>query len=159
MRDCIDEGTLQAWFDGELPADTAANVTSHVNTCAQCADMAHTLKSENSVLAAAMAAELNEPVPTERLRQRLDAKIAALNYASSPKVSEPRWTLSSFFAWRPLAYASVAAVILLAAFLGVVYLRKENPKPLEVAKAKNPPNLPQPSPESPIVPNVKEPNP
>jgi len=160
MRDCIDEGTLQAWFDGELPPDLAANVTSHVNTCAQCADTARTLQAENSVLATAMAAEFTQGVPTERLRQRLDAKIAALNAAAPSKVRGPRWTLSSLFAFRPLAYASVAAVILLAALIGLVYLKKNNANPA-VAEAgrQNTPEPPQPSPEPTIVKQVKEPNP
>jgi hypothetical protein len=160
MRDCIDEGTLQAWFDGELPPDRAAQVTSHVNTCAHCADTARTLKAENSVVAAAMAAQFTEPVPSERLRQGLDARIAALNSGTAPKVSAPRWTLSSLFAFRPLAYASVAAVILLAAFVGFVYLKKENANPpVKEARNQNAPELPQPSPEPTIVPDGSKPAP
>jgi negative regulator of sigma E activity len=160
MRDCIDEGTLQAWFDGELSSETAANVTSHVNTCAHCAEAARTLKAENSLMATAIAAEFSQSVPTERLRQRLDARIAALNSGTSPKNSAPRWTLSSWFAFRPLAYASVAAVVLLAAFLGFVYLKKENANPpVKEARNQNLPELPQPSPQPPIVPDGNKPEP
>jgi len=160
MRDCIDEGTLQAWFDGELPQALAANVTSHVNTCAQCADRARTLKAENSVLAAALTAEFTQTVPTERLRQRLDARIAALNAPTPRKVSRAHWTLSSLFAFRPLAYASVAAVILLAALLGLVYLRKNNTSPKDIqVRNQNPPVTPQPSPEPTKLGVSDQPNP
>lgn len=160
MRDCIDEGTLQAWFDGELPADAAANVTSHVNTCTHCANEAATLKAEHSVLATAMAAEFSQGVPTERLRQQLDARIAGLNAPNRSKVIAPRWTLSSLFAFRPLAYASLAAVILLAAFLGLVYFKKNNTTPRNIeVNNQNPPQLPQPSPEPTTVRVVDQPNP
>ena len=160
MRDCIDEGTLQAWFDGELPADTAAHVTSHVNTCAHCADELATLKAENSVLATGMAAEFTQPVPTERLRQQLDARITALNAPSRSKVSAPRWTLSSLFTFRPLAYASLAAIILLAAFLGLVYLKKPNANPPQIAvRHPEPVDVPQPSPEPARVQDVNQPKP
>jgi hypothetical protein len=160
MRDCIDEGTLQAWFDGELPPDRAAHVTSHVNICAQCAEAARTLKAENSLMATAIAAEFSQSIPTERLRQRLDAKIAALNSATAPTVSRPRWRFSSLFAFRPLAYASVVALILLAAVTGFVYLKKENAKPpVTVANKQNTPELPQPSPELTIVRTADNPKP
>jgi hypothetical protein len=160
MRDCIDEGTLQAWFDGELRPDVAAQVTAHVNTCAHCAEEARTLKAENSVLATAMAAEFNQSVPTERLRQRLDQKIAALNSASSAAVRAPRWTLSSLFALRPLAYASVAVVILLAALLGFVYLKKNNDSsPPREAQRQNIPEPPPPAPEPTIIKTADNPKP
>ena len=160
MKDCVDEGTLQAWFDGELRPDVAAQVTAHVNTCAHCAGELRSLKAENSVLATAMAAEFNQSVPTERLRQRLDAKISALNSASSVTVREPRWTLSSLFALRPLAYASVAAIILLAAFLGFVYLKKINVNsPPKEARRQDIPELPQPAPEPTLVKHVENPKP
>ena len=42
MRNCIDEGTLQAWFDGELDANTAANVGAHLHACVECAKAAET---------------------------------------------------------------------------------------------------------------------
>jgi len=44
MRNCIDGGTLQAWFDGELAADEASNVTAHLGRCVQCAEAARTRK-------------------------------------------------------------------------------------------------------------------
>jgi putative zinc finger protein len=160
MRDCLDEGTLQSWFDGELNADEALSVTSHLKACARCAESARTLEAENSVLAAAMATQFTEPVPSERLRQRLDARIAALNAATLPGVREPRWTLSSLFAFRPLAYASLAAAILLAALLGLVYLKKNNVTPNETeVRRQNSPEAPPPSPKPAIVRDDNQPRP
>lgn len=128
MRDCIDEGTLQAWFDGELGANPAADVTRHLGHCASCADAARTLGAENSVLSQGLAAEFAQPVPTERLRERVDAAVAGLRFAnaSSAKRSWGDALRDLFPSVRVLAYASATATILLAATLLVVYL-KRNP--------------------------------
>ena len=126
MRDCITEATLQAWFDGELPADAAANVTAHLNLCLQCAEAARTVEAENQTLSAALAAEFAAPIPTERLRQRVETAVAAIHHPSMPTVSQPRWRISELFvSFRGLAYASVAAMVLLAGFVGLVYLKKQ----------------------------------
>src|SRR5207248_8641334 len=50
MKNCINEGALQAWFDGELDADEAANVAAHLNACLQCAEAARAVEAENLIL-------------------------------------------------------------------------------------------------------------
>ena len=131
MKDCIDEGTLQAWCDGELPALEAAQVAAHLNNCAQCAESASTVESENLILSEALANEFAAAIPSERLRQRVDAAVTDLQGASITKVTESRWRGFAEFlgSFRPLAYASVAAMILVAAIIGVVYMKKEKATP------------------------------
>jgi len=127
MNSCIDEGTLQAWLDGELAANEAANVASHLNTCAHCAAAASAGEAESLILSEALAAEFAATVPTERLRQRLDAAVAGLHQAKAPAASPSRWSaFAEFFgSWRPLAYASMAAVIVLTAIVGFIFLKKD----------------------------------
>jgi hypothetical protein len=131
MRNCIDEGTLQAWFDSELAADEAANVAAHLNGCVQCAEAARMVEAENLILSEGLATEFAAEIPTEQLRQRVDAAVAAFRHASVPSVSQSRWrAIHEFFAsFRPLAYASIAATMLLAGFVGFVYLRRERATP------------------------------
>ena len=127
MRSCISEETLQTWFDGELAAPEAAKVAAHLNTCPQCAEAARTVEAENSILSKALAAEFAAAVPTERLRQRVETAVAAVHEPRVPVASQSRWRAvrESFGSWQPLVYASIAATILLAGVLGLVYLRKE----------------------------------
>jgi len=40
----VDEGTLQAWIDGELTGESQLGVESHVSACAMCAAEARTLR-------------------------------------------------------------------------------------------------------------------
>ena len=132
MKNCIDEGTLQAWFDGELAAEKAANVAAHVSACAECAAAARAVESENLILSEAMAPEFASPVPTEALRQRLDSAIAAVEYQKVSAAGSSLWSsFAELFSFRPFAYASAAAMIVLVAIIGFVYLK--NHKTTEVA--------------------------
>lgn len=131
MRDCISEETLQAWFDGELAADEVANIAAHLKLCVQCAEATRTVEAENRVVSEGLAAEFAAAIPTERLRQRVETAVAALPSASAPTVNRsPLYAVREFFgSLRPLAYASIAAAILLAMIVGFVYLKKEKTPP------------------------------
>ncbi|HEX5703213.1 MAG TPA: hypothetical protein VFX97_08460 [Pyrinomonadaceae bacterium] len=138
MRKCIDEGTLQAWFDGELDANAGADVAAHLHGCIHCGEAAGTLEVENLILSQGLAAEFVEAVPTERLRQRVKSAAASeLPVTNGPAingswVNAVRNLLPSF---RAVAYASIAAAILIAGILLAVNLRKERPAPsVEIVK-------------------------
>jgi hypothetical protein len=125
MKHCIDDGTLQAWFDGELDTDAAAIVAAHTNQCAVCAQAARDLEVESSMVSQALAAEFGQTIPTESLRQRLDAAVAGLPPARLQTTATTNWIdkVRELFRPRVFAYASMVAAIALAAFLGFVYLK------------------------------------
>ncbi|HYG79655.1 MAG TPA: zf-HC2 domain-containing protein [Pyrinomonadaceae bacterium] len=141
MRECIDEGTLQAYTDNELSSETAARVAEHVNSCAACAGAARAAAEETALFARAFEAEPALEVPTVRLRERLDEAIAELNrpavsYERKPSRGFGGWlaSLGELFKVRPqraLGYASLVAVLAFAAVFAVVKLNrpetKENP--------------------------------
>lgn len=166
MKDCISEATLQAWFDGELPAAAAANVAAHLNLCLQCAETARTVEAENHVLSEGLAAEFAAPIPTERLRQRVETAVAALHHPSIPTVSHSRWRPTELFvSFRALAYASIAATILLAGLIGFVYLKKEkattvttvqNSSPRNFAAIPKQPTAQPPMATVPLLPTIKK---
>jgi putative zinc finger protein len=129
MRNCIDEGTLQAWFDGELAAGEAANITAHVKNCARCGQAMHAIEAENSMLSTALSAEFAEAIPSERLRQRVDAAVAGLQVTNA-RPAKRSWlsAVRDFVpSFRVLAYASATAAILLTALLALVYLKRTEP--------------------------------
>jgi hypothetical protein len=140
MRNCFDEGTLQSWFDGELDANEAANVTAHLHTCVACAEAASTLEAENLILSEGLSAEFAAAIPTERLRQRVEAAMAGLPLAGAARVKRSWWSalgdlLPSF---RVLAYASATAAVLLAGWLAVVYLKRDQPTALVTIQERMP---------------------
>ena len=145
MRNCIPEEALQAWFDGELADDKAATVAAHLIECLNCAEAARTVETENLIVSQALASEFEATIPTERLRERVATAVAGLQDAS---MSRARPTLSErtrelFSSFRPLAYASVVAVVLLGGFVGFRALKKEQTlSPPPVAVRSDPGNVP-----------------
>jgi anti-sigma factor RsiW len=155
MTRCLDEVKLQSYFDGELSLDMMESVTSHLASCVTCAAAARELEEESALVMSALAAEFETSVPTERLRERIDA--AVLGERLTVAESTQRTTgLAAFFSGllnfgtqRSLGYASLAVVMAFAAIFAVVKLQKT---PEQVA-VKNPeqvktPAVAQSSPEN-----------
>ncbi len=157
MKKCIEEGTLQAWFDGELGADEAGRVAAHISGCAQCAAAVNTVEAESLMLSEALAPEFAANIPTEQLRQRIDLAVASLPDPRVPVARTSRWSaFADFFSFRPLAYASAVAMVVLVAVIGFVYLK--NQKPTSVVNNNQPPAVkPEAPKESPQL--VKEQSP
>jgi hypothetical protein len=149
MKECIEKGTLQAWFDGELGREGAAAVASHLAACPVCAESARTVEDENLLLSSALETEFAESVPTERIRERLERAIAE-NQIARPVRTE----ISAKAGWwvslggllftspqRVFGYAGLAAVIILSAIFGVVYLKRGEVVPVAENKTVKPISL------------------
>jgi len=135
MKQCLDEGMLQSYFDGELPTSLMESATSHLASCASCAAAAHELEEENALLGEVFALEFSESVPTERLRRRVDAAVAGLQVVR-PVVHQPSavsgffGSLSSLFSFAPqraLGYAALMVVLAFGVIFGLVKLRSSAP--------------------------------
>src|SRR6185295_15767647 len=106
MRQCLDEGMLQSYFDGELSTSLMESATAHLSSCATCAAAARELEQENALLCEAFSMEFDEPVPTERLRRRVDAAGAGIQIVR-PVVQHPSAvssfssSISSLFSFTP----------------------------------------------------------
>src|SRR5215212_11500335 len=139
MTRCLDEGTLQTYFDGELSIELMESVTSHLASCVTCAAAARELEEESALLTSAFAAEFESSVPTERLRQRIDAAVLGerIAVAQSPQKTGFFAGLLNFGTQRTLGYASLALVLAFAAILGVMKMRTTTEEP-EAAVANTP---------------------
>ena len=133
MTRCLDEATLQGYFDGELSIELMESTTSHLASCVTCAAMAREVEEESALLTSAFAMEFEASVPTERLRQRIDAAVLGERVAFAQS-TEKRSALAAFFAGllnfgtqRTLGYASLAVVLAFAAVAGLVMM-KEKPQ-------------------------------
>jgi hypothetical protein len=168
MKECIDEGTLQAFFDNELGPETAASVAAHLASCPACAQTARAVETENLLLANALESEFAESIPTVRLRERVDAAIAEREVKQPVPAPAARGFWESLSALifpspqRAFGYASLAAVVILSAIFGVVYLQRgavtpvaqlESPKP-----STNPAPAPAPAPAPSSSPGVTNPD-
>lgn len=132
MRECIDEGILQAYVDNELSSEAAARVAEHLSNCAACAAAATAAAEETALFAMAFEAEAALEVPTLRLRERLDEAIAELDAPARIREPEPARGLVAWLAslgelfklspGRALGYASLVAVLAFAAIIAAVKL-------------------------------------
>jgi hypothetical protein len=149
----LDEAKLQSYFDGELSIDMMESVTSHLASCETCAAAARELEEEAALLTTALAAEFEASVPTERLRQRIDASVLGERVAFA-QTTERRSGLAAFFSGllnfgtqRTLGFASLAVVLAFAAIIGAVMMRNKPAAPVaappQVAVNETKPNPPQ----------------
>jgi anti-sigma factor RsiW len=184
MKECVDEGILQSYFDGELSIDMMEKVSSHLTSCLMCKRAARELEAESLILSEALEPEFGLSVPTDRLRSRIDAAIAERSLLNPPRPSlalergaplaRRGWdAVAELFALSPqrtFAYAGIAAIILFAITLGLVYLRPaaqpnkqtaantRTPAPAPPAQAtavNTPPN--DPAPPKTVAPKVNQP--
>ena len=173
MKECLDEGTLQGYFDGELSTAAAERAAAHLAQCVRCAESAREVHSEMILLSTALQPEFEVHVPAERLRGRIEDAIAELQLNNTGRGNPVASSPPSWFGWvshlfgssqRAFIYAAVAAVVVAAVALGVIYLKREEVTPrAEVVKngGPSPAASPNPSPEvsaSPVPFLVKSPD-
>jgi hypothetical protein len=132
----LDEAKLQTYFDGELSLSMMESVTSHLASCETCAAAARELEEESALLTSALTAEFEASVPTERLRQRIDAAVVGERVAFAQPTGR-RSGLAAFFSGllnfgtqRTLGFASLAVVLAFAAIIGAVMMRNKPAEPV-----------------------------
>lgn len=162
MNTCLDEGMLQAYMDGELPAAQMEAATAHLAACATCAELAHEAEHEYALFSTALAPLVNVPAPTEALRARIDDAIADLNvprFVPEPTPSRLRSWWSDFFASltprHAIAFASFLLAIALTLTLSMLRptprhdgeIAKNDEKSVQIGPSSNPNQADQPTPE------------
>jgi anti-sigma factor RsiW len=125
----LDERTLQSYFDGELSPHLMGSATAHLASCVTCAAMARELAEETALLTSALAAEFEESVPTQALRERIDAAVLGARVANAGRVGNTGFFASlanvfSFNSQRTLGYASLVVIFAFAAIIGIVKFRQ-----------------------------------
>ena len=129
MNKCLDEATLQSYFDGELSPSMMERATSHLAMCTNCAEAAREIEQELMLLTSALEPEFESAVPTERLQQRINAAVLDLRVAKAAEIKPSTGffgslsALFNFSSARSLGYASLVILLALAAILGFVKMR------------------------------------
>lgn len=134
MTRCLDEATLQSYFDGELSTSLMERASSHLASCVTCAAAARELAEETALLTSALAAEFEGSVPTQALRQRIDGAVLGERVANAGRVEKAGLFASlanvfSFNSQRNLGYASLVVVLAFGAIIGVVKFRQGQVQP------------------------------
>jgi hypothetical protein len=138
MIRCLDEATLQSYFDGELSGKMMESTTLHLASCPTCAAAAREVEEEIHLLTMALADEFEASVPTERLRQRIDAAVLDHRVGVAAAPAQTGFgafvsSLLSFGTQRTLGFASLAVVLAFGAILGVVKMKTTPPPATTIA--------------------------
>jgi hypothetical protein len=124
MTPCLNEETLQAYFDGELAPGTTAQVIKHLAECDGCAASAFEVERAIELMASAFDDELPDAVPSERLRERIGAALAGDSASAGrvrpaggfwPRILEAPVLNLLTLSPRRLAYASIGILSLVCA--------------------------------------------
>ena len=75
MISCLNEVTLQAYFDGELEPEKAVQVNKHLAHCDACAASGFEFERAIELMASAFEDELPESIPSDRLRANIAAAL------------------------------------------------------------------------------------
>lgn len=75
MENCLNEGVIQAFLDGELAADAIDKVTRHIALCDDCAILLGEAEEESAFAYTALEQEFNTLVPTHRLWTKINTSI------------------------------------------------------------------------------------
>ncbi|MGI9105440.1 MAG: anti-sigma factor family protein [Pyrinomonadaceae bacterium] len=160
MKTCLDEGTLQAYLDGELSPETSNGVAAHLAACGPCSEAAREAKEEFALFNTAYAPAGSSSVPTEKLRARLTEAIAEMQSEPHQVASPAPSRLSTFFASLVASLttftprqATAFASLLVAVALAVVFIAMQSPEsrddvarvdePVAVTRTRAPDNAPQ----------------
>ncbi|MDQ3651863.1 MAG: zf-HC2 domain-containing protein [Acidobacteriota bacterium] len=135
---CLDEGVLQSYLDGELSPVETNDVALHLAHCALCTAAMRESEDELDFFAGIFCARSQTPVPSESLRARLDAAIAeqgtrhngSLPHRAVNRVREWLAVLATSLAavsWQHrAAFASLAAVAVFGVIFGSLVWRDSN---------------------------------
>ena len=119
---CYDEGTIQAFLDGELAPDALEAVARHTAACAACAALLREAEEESAFAFSMLEDELSGLVPTERIRTNL--------YQAISQIEPPQnslWTrFFGGFSFSNPSMVAFASLLLVAGIFTALYIRRES---------------------------------
>lgn len=127
MRNCLDEGTIQAFLDGELDGATVETVARHVALCDDCAVALSESEREAEFAFSALEQEFDTLVPTHRLWTKInasleqDAKSRSLWQKITAAVSGWGFQMS-----MPTVAAFASLLIVFGLFVALFSIKPEN---------------------------------
>lgn len=119
MKNCFDEGTIQAFLDGELASDLLENVARHVAVCDGCAVLMAEAEEESAFAFSALEQEFNTLVPTQRLWTKINDSIG--------KERKSVWQTVFAFFKHPTVGAFAGLLVVFGLFVAVLSLQKDAP--------------------------------
>lgn len=139
MREnCLNEGTIQAFLDGELDLQARDTVSQHLALCDGCLLLLSEAEEEAAIAFSALEQEFDTLVPTHRLWTKINTSI------EEEKRSHSFWNrilagLSNFgFQLSLTPAAAFGSLIIVAGLFAAIYLSPQMPNNQDVATINEP---------------------
>jgi len=132
---CLDEGTIQAFLDGELSDAQFDSATEHLASCDSCVYILSEAEKESAFTFSALDGEMNALVPTQRLWSKINDSL------TEEKRKDSFWfNFTSFISnlSRP-SIAAFASLTIVAGLFAALFISRPIPSSDEVVV--NQPNL------------------
>jgi len=120
MEKCFDEGTIQAFLDGELASDLSEKVACHAAACDSCALMLAEAEEESAFAFSVLEEEFNTLVPTNRLWTKINDSIEGNK--------KPFWQIVFARFSNPSVAAFASLLIVAGLFTAFMSLKYEDDK-------------------------------
>jgi hypothetical protein len=117
MEKCFDEGTIQAFLDGELELEMVDQVSRHIALCDSCALAIAEAEEEIEFAYSALDNEFNTLVPTERLWTKIN------NSIETEAKNKSIWQSVFAFLTNPSTVAFASLLIVFGLFVGLYGLQ------------------------------------
>lgn len=134
-QECFDEGTIQAFLDGELAADVSLRVSDHVAACGACALLLAEAEEETATVFAALEREFDALVPTRRLWTKINDSLAEERKQTSRW--QRFWTSIAAQIANP-SIAVAAGVLIVLGFFALISGLRSDSVDQTVARVQNP---------------------
>ncbi len=122
MREqCFDEGTIQAFLDGELASEMLEQVARHFALCDDCALLLQDAEEESAFAFSILDQEFDALVPTERIRTNL---YQAISQIEEPKVSLWQRVFSFRFSLLNPSVVAFASLLIVAGIFATVMISR-----------------------------------
>lgn len=125
MKNCFDEGILQAFLDNELAPEKSQTVAMHIADCEVCTALLADIEEETAFAFSSLEGEFNTLVPTQRLWSKINDSI------ETEKRNQSFWqkvlSFSAPFAGFKLNFANLSAMaslLFVFAVFGVMFALK-----------------------------------
>lgn len=124
----LDENTIQAFLDGELPDEALLGATTHLADCENCTELLLRAEAEIAEISLAFAAENSSPCPTQRIWARIENEIEVC--AWQPKKIEVEqksfWTkFAEFFTPAQIGFAGAFAAVVLVSLVSLSFFEQQ----------------------------------
>ena len=130
---CLDEGTIQAFLDGELGGGRMETAARHIALCGDCALLLSQAEEESAFAYTALGGELNTLVPTHRLWSKINDSLVEEKRKNSLWNGFLAFAAKISLSISNPAFAAAASLLIVAGLFAALFISRPIPDSNDLA--------------------------